>query len=137
MIAKQNKKYLPFDERGYQVVEYNDYFYTQKNKKTISRGLAEKIASINSYFFEYLKGYNIPCAFVRTTDKKSLLFLKYTEFPFRIRMLNSADKRTAKIFSIKEFDPLTFPVFEYHFGEMKDSLISESHLISAILMILR
>lgn len=130
MIAKQNKKYLPFDERGYQVVEYNDYFYTQKNKKTISRGLAEKIASINSYFFEYLKGYNIPCAFVRTTDKKSLLFLKYTEFPFRIRMLNSADKRTAKIFSIKNGAQLELPIFEYYYGDSDNPLITESHLIS-------
>ena len=60
MIAKQNKKYLPFDEQGYQVVEYEDYFYNQKNKKYTSKGLGEKLASINSYFFDYLRGYNIP-----------------------------------------------------------------------------
>jgi phosphoribosylaminoimidazole-succinocarboxamide synthase len=130
MIAKQNKKFLPFDEQGYQVVEYDDYFYNQKNKKTTSKGLGEKLAIINSYFFEYLKGYNIPCAFVRKTGKKSLLFLKYTEFPFRIRMLNSADKRTAKIFSIKSGVQLDLPVFEHHYGDSTNSLITESHLIS-------
>ncbi|MEJ2104406.1 MAG: phosphoribosylaminoimidazolesuccinocarboxamide synthase [Ignavibacteriaceae bacterium] len=130
MIAKQNKKYLPFDEQGYQVLEYEDYFYNQKNKKTSSKGLGEKLASINSYFLDYLKGYNIPSAYVRKIDSKSLLFLKYTQFPFRIRMLNYADKRIAKIFSIKDGVQLELPIFEYHYGDSTNSLITESHLIS-------
>ena len=130
MITQHHKKKLPFDEKGYQVIEYEDIFFTQKNKKVISKTLGEKIAVINSYFFEYLKGYNIPCAYVRKTGKRNLLFLKYTEFPFKIKILNAADKRISKIFSIKAGTVLDLPVLEYHYGEYKESVISESHLVS-------
>lgn len=130
MVTKHHKKNHPFDEQGYQLVEYEDFFFPQKSKKVTSKELGEKIASINSFFFEYLKGYNIPCAFVKKTGRKNLLFLKYTEFPFKIRILNAADKRIAKIFSIKTGSALDLPVLEYHFGDSKDSMITESHLIS-------
>ena len=130
MITQHHKKNLPFDEQGYQLVEYEDFFFPQKSKKVTSKELGEKIASINSFFFEYLKGYNIPCAFVKKTGRKNLLFLKYTEFPFKIRILNAADKRIAKIFSIKTGSALDLPVLEYHFGDSRDSMITESHLIS-------
>ena len=130
MVTKHHKKNHPFDEQGYQLVEYEDFFFPQKSKKVTTKELGEKIASINSFFFEYLKGYNIPCAFVKKTGRKNLLFLKYTEFPFKIRILNAADKRIAKIFSIKTGSALDLPVLEYHFGDSKDSMITESHLIS-------
>ena len=130
MITQHNKKKLPFDEQGYQVVEYEDIFITHKNKKVTLKTLGEKIAIINSYFFEYLKGYNIPCAYVRKTGKRNLLFLKYTEFPFKIKILNAADKRISKIFSIKAGTLLELPVLEYHYGESKESIITESHLVS-------
>lgn len=130
MITEHHKKNLTFDEQGYQIIEYEDFFFLQKNKKVTSKELGEKIASINSFFFEYLKGYNIPCAFVKKSGRKNLLFLKYTEFPFKIRILNAADKRIAKIFSIKTGTALELPVLEYHYLESKDSIINESHLIS-------
>lgn len=63
-------------------------------------------------------------------DQNSLKFVKYEEYPFRIKILNVADKRTAKIFSTKEGDELELPIFEWHYGDGKDSLVSESHLIS-------
>jgi phosphoribosylaminoimidazole-succinocarboxamide synthase len=130
MITQHHKKKLPFDEQGYQLIEYEDFFFTKKNKKVTSKTLGEKIAVINSYFLEYLRGYNIPIAYVRKTGKRNLLFLKYTEFPFKIKILNAADKRTAKIFSIKPGSVLELPVLEYHFGESNESIITESHLIS-------
>ena len=130
MITEHHKKNLPFDEQGYQLIEYEDFFFSQKNKKVTSKELGEKTASINSFFFEYLKGYNIPCAFVKKSGRKNLLFLKYTEFPFKIRILNAADKRIAKIFSIKTGTALELPVLEYHYVDSKDSMINESHLIS-------
>ncbi|HES60208.1 MAG TPA: hypothetical protein ENO18_07240, partial [Caldithrix sp.] len=46
------------------------------------------------------------------------------------RIYNAVDKRTAKIFNRKEFEILMLPLFEFHYGDGKDSLISESHLIS-------
>jgi phosphoribosylaminoimidazole-succinocarboxamide synthase len=130
MVTQYHKKKLPFDEQGYQVIEYEDFFFTLKNKKVISKELGEKIAIINSYFLEYLKGYNIPCAYVRKTEKRNLLFLKCYEFPFKIKILNAADKRIAKIFSIKAGTILELPILEYNYGESKESVISESHLIS-------
>ncbi|MGB5288085.1 MAG: phosphoribosylaminoimidazolesuccinocarboxamide synthase [Ignavibacteriaceae bacterium] len=129
MIIQRHKKNLPFDEQGYQLIEYEDFFL-QGNKKITLKNLGEKVASINSYFFEYLKGYNIPCAYVKKIGSKNLLFLKYTEFPFKIRILNAADKKIAKIFSIKTGIALELPVLEYHYGDSKDSMITESHLIS-------
>lgn len=129
MIIQRHKKNLPFDEQGYQLIEYEDFFL-QGNKKITLKNLGEKVASINSYFFEYLKGYNIPCAYVKKIGGKNLLFLKYTEFPFKIRILNAADKKIAKIFSIKTGVTLELPVLEYHYGDSKDSMITESHLIS-------
>lgn len=129
MITQHHKKNLPFDEQGYQLIEYEDFFLLE-GKKVTSKKFGEKIASINSYFFEYLKRYNIPCAYVKKIGRKNLLFLKYSEFPFKIRILNAADKRLAKIFSIKTGVALELPVLEYHYGDSKDSIITESHLIS-------
>lgn len=130
MTVQYHKKKLPFEEQGYQIIEYEDFFFTKKNKKVTSKTLGEKIAAINSYFFEYLRGYNIPCAYVRKTGRNNLLFLKYTEFPFKIKILNAADQRISKIFSIKPGTVLELPVLEYHYGESNESIITESHLIS-------
>lgn len=131
MISQDNYKPNPTgSQQDVRLVEYHDYFITQKNKKVTSKNLGEKTALLNSYFFEYIKGYNIPCAFIEKEDKKKLQFLKYDEFPFRIKIINSVDARTAKIFSIKAGSSLQLPILEYHFGNSKDSVITESHIIS-------
>ena len=102
-----------------------------KNEKKIkSKNIGEKFASINAFFFDYLKEYHIPAAFVKTIEKNTLKFVKNQPFPFYVKILNTADKRTAKIFGDKEGKLLNLPLYEFHFGENKDSLISESHLIS-------
>lgn len=123
-------KNLPFDEHNYQIIEYDDYFYTERNKKVRVKDLGKKFSSINSFFYDYLKEYNIPCAYIKKTGNKSLLFVKYTPLSFTVKVLNSADKRISKIFSVKQGENLALPVIEYHFGNSKDSIISESHLIS-------
>lgn len=130
MISKHHKKDLSLDGQNYQLIEYDDYFVNQKNKKIKSKGLGEKSAALNSYFFDYLKGYNIPCGYVKKSDKKNLVFLQFTEFRFDVKILNAADKRTARIFSIKPGTTLELPIFEYQFGDSKDPIITESHLIS-------
>jgi phosphoribosylaminoimidazole-succinocarboxamide synthase len=131
MTAQKNKK-ISQDEMPQEstILEYPDYFITQKNKKLASKNLGEKTAALNSYFFEYIKEYNIPSAYLKKVNKKSIAFLKVEEFPFRIRIINAADTRTSKIFSIKVGLPLQLPVMEYHFGDSKESLITESHIIS-------
>jgi phosphoribosylaminoimidazole-succinocarboxamide synthase len=125
-----NKENLTGDKPVFMLVEYYDFFVTQKNKKVAAKNLGEKTALLNSYFFEYLKGYNIPCAFVKKAEHKSLQLLNTSDFRFRVKILNAADGRTAKVFSIKHGSSLELPILEYHFGDSKESVITESHIIS-------
>jgi phosphoribosylaminoimidazole-succinocarboxamide synthase len=127
---KKIKENLSGTEADLKLIEYNDFFFTPKNVKVAAKKYGEKSALLNSNFLEYLKGYNIPIAFVKKADKGSLQFLKYLEFTFRVKILNSADVRIAKIFSIKPGSPLELPIQEYHYGDSKDSVITESHIIS-------
>ncbi len=121
-------KEIYMDNQDYLVVEYKD-FYTSNGKKIKVKDLGEKFAAINSFFFDYLKGYNIPVAFVRAKENK-LNFLKYSKYPFSVKILNVIDKRTAKIFSKKEGELIGLPIFEIHYGNGKESVISESHVIT-------
>ena len=130
MIAEQLKNNLPFDDQNYLMVEYPDYFFPSRNKKVTVKNLGKKFASLNSFFYDYVKEYKVPCAFLKDHKTNALLYLKFHQLPFSIKILNSSDKRIAKIFSIKESVPLDLPIFEYHFGISKDSLVSESHLIA-------
>lgn len=127
---EQSIKDISLDGNNYIFVEYEDIIESYKNKKMKVKGVGEKFASINSFFLDYLKEYHIPVAYVKNISKSVLKFIDHKKFPFSIRILNAADKRTAKIFNIKEFEPLNLPLFEFHFGNRQDSLISESHLIS-------
>lgn len=127
---ENSKKELFLDEKDYFVIEYFDFLALNGDKKVKIKNLGEKFASINSFFFDYLKEYHIPTAFVKNQDKTSLKFIKYKKFPFSVKILNIIDKRTAKIFSRKEGELLSLPLFEVHSGNGKDSLISESHLLA-------
>ena len=130
MLTLQVKNNLPFDDQNYLMVEYPDYFFAAKDKKVNVKHLGQKFVLINSFFYDYLKEYHIPCAYLKDHKKNSLVYLKFRQLPFSIKILNASDKRTAKIFSIREGLPLELPIFEYHFGFSKDSLVSESHLIA-------
>jgi phosphoribosylaminoimidazole-succinocarboxamide synthase len=131
MTTKGNiKENITGTEQDIKLVEYHDFFVTSKNKKISAKNFGEKSVLLNSYFFEYLKGYNIPIAFVKKAERRSLHFLKYTEFHFSVKILNAADIRTSKIFSIKPGSPLELPIQEFHYGDSKDSVITESHIIS-------
>jgi len=124
------KKEIPLDDQNYILQEYPDYYTNGGPKKIKVKDLGEKFASINSFFMDYLKGYHIPAGFVNTHYKNSLTFIKHDRFPFYVKILNLVDKRTAKIFSKKEGETLQLPIIEFHIGEGKDSMVSESHLIS-------
>ena len=130
MIAQQIKNYLPFDDQNYLMVEYPDYFSPQKNKKAKVKDLGQKFASVNSFFYNFLKEYQIPCAYVKEHQNNTLVYVKFQQLPFSIKIFNASDRRTAKLFSIKEGLPLEPPIIQYHFGTSKNSLVSESHLIA-------
>ncbi|OGU77787.1 MAG: hypothetical protein A2V93_10960 [Ignavibacteria bacterium RBG_16_34_14] len=127
---EQTVKNISLDGNTYLLVEYPDFIEDDKKKKIRVKGLGEKFAAVNSFFLDYLKEYHIPVAFVKNYSRAVLKFLDYQKFPFYIRIYNAADKRTAKIFNKKEFEPINLPLFEFHYGDGKDSLVSESHLIS-------
>ncbi len=130
LYEELHKKDLPLDTAEYFIYEYSDYYNDGSEKKIKSKDLGEKFASINAFFFDYLKEYHIPASFVKLIEKNSLKFIKNQQFPFLVKVLNITDKRTAKIFGDKEGKVLNLPLYEFHYGESRDSLISESHLIS-------
>lgn len=111
-------------------IDYKDYFISHKNQKVVAKGFGEKTTSLNAFFLDYLKGYNIPSAYEKRIDKNHLHFFNYAEFAFRVKILNNADHRTSRIFSTKNLKQLELPVIEFHYGDSKDTLVSESHLIS-------
>lgn len=131
MNSQKSKNQNPAESlQENKIVEYHDYFITNKNKKVASKHFGEKTAILNSFFFEYLKEYNIPSAYLKKEGRKKIQLLKVEEFPFQIKIINSADSRTAKIFSTKTGSALKLPIIEYHYGNAKDSVIGESHIIS-------
>ena len=117
-------------DRNYKIVEFHDYFFNKKNKKSALKNYGEKTAQLHSFFFDYLKGYNIPIAYLKKEGKKNLKLIETMDLPFRIKIINAADSRTSKIFSLKLGTQLQLPIMEYHYGDSKDSMISEGHLIS-------
>lgn len=124
------KKDLPVNSQNFEIVDYPDYFTDPNGKKINSKNIGEKFAFINSFFLDYLKEYHIPSAFHKLENKSHLSFAKHDRYPFSIRILNIIDKRTSRIFHKNEFENLPLPVFEIHYGQGKDTLISENHLIT-------
>ena len=117
-------------DNNYILYQYLDSYSPDGKIKIKCKGLGEKFVSINSFFLDYLKEYHLPIAFVKSYTKNSLRYLKHENLNFYIKILNLCDKRTAKIFDKKESEPLMLPLFEYHYSNGKDSMISEAHLIS-------
>lgn len=130
MIETFKRNDIPFDEENYQLIEYHDSYIISDDKKVKVKDIGKKVALTNAFFFDYLKEYHIPTAFLRKDSENALKFSTYQEYSFRIKILNTADKRNSKIFGIKEGIALNLPIFEFHYGCGKESLISESHLIA-------
>lgn len=130
MIETNLIKEIPFDSGNYQILEYLDIFHINNEKKARVKDLGQKVTSLHTVFFDYLKEFHIPIAFIKKETGNSLKFVKYENLNFSVKILNSADKRTAKIFSLKEGSLLELPIFELHYGNNKESIISESHLIA-------
>jgi len=130
MIETFKRNDIPFDEGNYQLIEYHDSYIISDDKKVKVKDIGKKVALTNAFFFDYLKEYHIPTAFLRKDGESALKFSTYQEYAFRIKILNTADKRNSKIFGMKEGTTLNLPIFEFHYGCGKESLISESHLIA-------
>jgi phosphoribosylaminoimidazole-succinocarboxamide synthase len=118
------------NEQNHLIIEYPDFIEENGNKKIKCKNIGEKFGYINSFIFDYLKEYHIPVAYIKSGHKNLLHFHKYEKFPFSVKILNIADRRVSKIFSVKEGSQLNIPILEYHYGTSRDSCISENHLIS-------
>lgn len=105
-------------------------FINSLGKQLKLKDLSHKSVQLNAFFLDYLKEFHIPTAFLKIHSDNSILNLKNERFSFVIKILNSLDKRIAKIFKRKEGEILNLPIFEYHYGEGKDSIITESHIVS-------
>lgn len=114
---------------NYFQIEYTDNIILNKKKIKV-KDFSIKTCELNHFFFEYASGFQIPTAYVKKDDDKTLKFVKFIPLPFRVKILNVADKKISKLFGLKEHSDLKLPVFEFHYGEGKDTLISESHLVS-------
>lgn len=99
-------------------------------KKSKIKDFGIQSAKISSFFFEYISQYHITSSFKDLKNETTLLFYQTKNFPFKIKILNNFDARNAKLFNKKEFESLQIPIYEIHFGNSYDSVISESHLIS-------
>jgi len=128
MIQTIIHKQAPLDEKYIQV-EYLDFVIVDKTKTKI-KDLSSKIVELSTFLFEYLTGYQVPTAYVKRDSENIIKFVDYSEYKFLIKILNYSDKRIAKIFGIKENIELKLPVYEFRYGESKDNLINESHLLS-------
>lgn len=128
MIQTILHKQSTLDDKYIQI-EFTDNVILKSEKKKIA-GIGTKTAELSTYFFEYLTGYQVPTAYVKRDGHNVIKFVDCTEYKFTVRILNNADKRISKIFNIKENSELKLPIYELIFGETKDNLINESHLIS-------
>jgi phosphoribosylaminoimidazole-succinocarboxamide synthase len=118
----------PLDDKYIQV-EFLDSVLIDKTKSKI-KDLGIKTAELSTYFFEYLTSFQVPTAYVKRDSENIIKFVDYTEYKFLLKLLNYSDKRIAKVFGIKQNVELKLPVYEFRFGDCKDNLINESHLLS-------
>jgi len=124
------KQVYALKNNGSAIIKYTDEFALNGKTTLKKRNISKVFALINSFFFEYLIKYNIPTGFIEQIDQKSIKLAKHERFPFYVRVVNYVDRRTSRIFSIKEGKSLSLPVFEYRMGKSPDNLITESHLLS-------
>lgn len=128
MIQTIVHKQTPLDDKYIQV-EFLDTVLVDKSKLKI-KDLGIKSVELSTYFFEYLTGYQVPTAYVKRDSENILKYVDYIEFKFLVKILNHSDKRISKVFGIKENTELRLPVYEFRYGDTKENLINESHLLS-------
>jgi phosphoribosylaminoimidazole-succinocarboxamide synthase len=79
------------------IVDYRDEIFLNGISKVRIKNLGQKLSTLNAFFLDYLNAYNIPTGFKRMSNY-SLVFQKYTQYPFNIKVLNVIDRRTSRVF---------------------------------------
>lgn len=131
MIITENRtNYQSQDGENLVSLSYSDSIIVSGRKSIRIKNISQKFIKVNSYFFDFLKGYNLPVGYQASSEGKSIIFQNHSPFPFYIKILNNIDKRNSKIFAKNEGELLPLPIYELHYGAEKESLVNESHLVS-------
>lgn len=109
-------------------------FVVLPNKKTAKfKDIGKIFTQIESFFFEYLNGYNIPTAFLNSKGNE-ITFLPINEIGITFSVQNCVNKAHSKIFKVKENSKLEIPLIDVQYMNEKPYSISESHIHSFSLM---
>jgi phosphoribosylaminoimidazole-succinocarboxamide synthase len=112
------------------IKDFSDIVTINKKLKFRSKNIAESLAKINSFFFDYLLQYNIPLPQLISKTPTSFIHQQVSFIPLRLKILNAFDKKNSRIFQKKEFEQLQIPLFEFYLGDELQHFVSESHLLS-------
>lgn len=94
------------------------------------KGLGEKNSTINSFFLDFLKGYNLPVFFRERIDTNKIAFHPHTPLPMVVKVINYTDQKMTQIFGIETGTPLATPIMLHFLNKEPLVFLSESQLIS-------
>ncbi len=130
-ISNSISKTILFEKKSNTVYyEYCDKLELDNNSMVTIKGAKFKLAAINNYILNYLTSYNISTNYIGIIKRNTLSFEKFELLPVCIKVINTVNKRIAKIFNLVEGTSIPFPVYEIYLVSDKNNLITESHLIS-------
>jgi len=115
-------------------ISFSDSLIIGKSSKARVKNIGSRIVKINSFFHEYLSGYNIPTAYAFTEGENTLVLDHYDPLNFHVKIQNIAGKRISKIFGVREFSEITIPLYEFFLDDEEKFVLSENHLNSFLLL---
>lgn len=129
LLEETERRILASGNKEFIQLEYFDKFSSDGKKVITGKDLGKKYSTISSFFFEYLKEFHIPTSYQKI-DFGVIYFSFHKRFPFYTKILNAADNKLSKVFTVKEFEQLDLPVLELYYSNSKEVLINDSHLIA-------
>ncbi|MHC1737039.1 MAG: phosphoribosylaminoimidazolesuccinocarboxamide synthase [Ignavibacteriaceae bacterium] len=111
-------------------ISFTDNLLVGKTSKARVKNLGAKLLRINSFFFDYLIGFNVPSAFEKVSEEAVLIFDEFDKLDFHVKIQNLVSKKNSKIFGLKEFSELNIPLYEFYLDKEEKFLLSDSHLNS-------
>ncbi|HOP51087.1 MAG TPA: phosphoribosylaminoimidazolesuccinocarboxamide synthase [Ignavibacteriales bacterium] len=110
--------------------EYNDILQLDNGKEITHKNIKFKKAAINNYILNYLNSYNIPTNYVGILKRNIISFENFELLPICVKVINTVNKRIAKIFNLVEGSNLPFPIYEIYLNKDKQNIITESHILA-------
>jgi len=107
-------------------ISFTDNIIVGKSSKARVKNLGSKLLRINSFFFDYLIGFNVPSAFQKVSEDAVLIFEEFDKLDFHVKIQNLVSKKNSKIFGLKEFSELNVPLYEFYLDKEEKYLLSDS-----------